>query len=81
MYNIIIVLHILTGYANFKWLQGHLKAAHEKADKEDKDKRSEDKKDEQKEPKSGSCSPIAKRTRSSDTKKGNDGVGMVKFFY
>ncbi|XP_026736502.1 uncharacterized protein LOC113500043 isoform X1 [Trichoplusia ni] len=60
------------GYANLKWLKGHLKAAHEKSEtsnKEDDQIKEEDKGDSQTSPKVSS--PIAKRTRSSSKKDGD----------
>ncbi|XP_048002276.1 uncharacterized protein LOC125238856 [Leguminivora glycinivorella] len=58
------------GYANFKWLKGHLKAAHDKAPKP----RTESKNDDEKEGSPTQCeqSPVARRTRSNDKKSGDD---------
>ncbi|KAM3955922.1 uncharacterized protein ACR2FA_010145, partial [Aphomia sociella] len=58
------------GYANFKWLVGHIKAAHEKREKEVLEKDSDI--NENKEDIVKTSSPIARRTRSSIKKSDND---------
>uniref|UniRef100_A0A2A4K3Y7 C2H2-type domain-containing protein n=2 Tax=Heliothis virescens TaxID=7102 RepID=A0A2A4K3Y7_HELVI len=63
------------GYANLKWLKGHLKAAHEKSEphknlKDDNEQMKEENKEEQ-DPSPKTSSPIATRTRSS-SKKGDE---------
>ncbi|CAH2056457.1 unnamed protein product, partial [Iphiclides podalirius] len=52
------------GYANFKWLKGHLKAAHDKPKAVDNDKDFADDKHKGAAGSSPSSSPVAKRTRS-----------------
>ncbi|XP_063631355.1 uncharacterized protein LOC134802649 [Cydia splendana] len=58
------------GYANFKWLKGHLKAAHDKPKKSPAESNNDDAKAESQTP--SEQSPVAKRTRSND-KKNNEG--------
>ncbi|XP_063370685.1 zinc finger protein Xfin [Cydia amplana] len=58
------------GYANFKWLKGHLKAAHDKPKKPPAESNNDDAKDESQTP--SEQSPVAKRTRS-NSKKNNEG--------
>ncbi|CAB3262075.1 unnamed protein product [Arctia plantaginis] len=56
------------GYANLKWLKGHLKAAHERNKTAEDDKIKDDKDEADPSTSSKVNSPIAKRTRSSNRK-------------
>ncbi|XP_063897989.1 uncharacterized protein LOC110369608 [Helicoverpa armigera] len=63
------------GYANLKWLKGHLKAAHEKSEpnkslKDENEQMKQENKDEQ-DTSPKRSSPIATRTRSSNKKDGD----------